>query len=1584
MTPEDSKRSKFRGFWRSLKGSHSETPPQAVNQSAPAPVGKLPKDSLVASPSSAEATTEVTAGDLGSPRSLISSDTAVSLWTDAYDNIADQELVSAYEIVLTEQAGVKYAAQGIANAFTGSSGQGRMRIMASVAGEMTEKASSELAEGVATTAESIAKVASGLGKLLASYPPAAMALSGVAAALPILAKPLNVRKSMVSVLKHVMERIEWYMSLSNALLQENWRDNDDFARWRASLRTSLVDLYKALLTLEMRCICRYYGSGSLKAHLKEMLSLVDWDADLASLKAREGDVETQISQYNTQAVVEHLRSLRDQGAESAVSLRDAAGALDSLAQLSSDWREEQAQRHREKARKELSALIGKFYTHYKECMKRNNERVEGTCEWFTGHKTFLHWLEPGSDPVLVVSADPGCGKSTLARYLVEHTLRQELPGSAICYYFFKDSEEQRYTFRAITALLHQLFDQQPERAEACQNQIYKLGNKLDPGPEDLWDIFRHALHTDTSPVEGMYGDVVCVLDALDECNPADLKPLLKNINTLVSTGHSRPNVARVRFLLTTRGHPAIMEQINAMGSRVLRLAGEGKAEIDSIQEEIMIVANHRLGELVKRKRLDDETKGVIARSLEEKGSEQRTYLWVTLIFKALESNFDDRPAAWEKLIHDLPQGVSEAYESLLRQVKDEEFVRLLISLVVVAKQPLSLRQMTREFLQESSPSGASLGSHWARNVTEQSGHKAMAESCVAYLSIESVRKIFADDDHYRNEVERQSSSLNSSYEFLQYVGPQWAQHFCLSQVITDGQWTGDIDERYHHAYLSLFRLPQTLKQTWARSALNSTPYNRDLQFPDTLPLRDLGPYLAATFGHIRPLVEFYARGQKFPYICAPGQEVSGTPEAVPRRGTLADIAGCLLGYAVAGSSETTASYLRHTFPHTKHECVNYLWLACLDGNLNLPLIKALLGGTEAVNRAPEGPMSSWKNEQYPTLLLTAAGSSSYQSQQLLLVKLLVDNGADVLARNDSEQTVMHIVANMKSSSTGQLLTVFMEHGADIDTQDDRGRTPLSSMLIEADYSSEMTSYDSLRLLLSFGADPALPDFNEYRPLHYTAYQGPAPPVDALLGVGVHAEPKTVLGHTPLHLSCMTIRRVETLQAVRALHPSKQQQQQQRGAARGGTAMVAPSRRRRGLPGRPPQARRRRRAAGRRGDDGRRPGPRRLHTAPLRGPGGRPGPGRAADPAARRRPRRRQRQRPDDSAPRLFRVRARAPLAQVRRPRVRRGPEAGIIGLLVDGCGVDAAVEDREGRTAMEYALQHPGDKIHVFLRECMDKRPAYSASGDGNAAAEDVASSASERPASSSITYLPNCPSATKKKRSAESRMWQLVASTFPLFWLVTLARHIDRPTLLLITQRALHTYLLAVGLLLGAALAAGARSVPYRYVHGRKAALNAGTSDTSDTYVFTDERAVAAVLMGWVCWYGGLVRSYQHSYDLLGRITFRHRRGGRDGGGGRTIHLRQRERDARLVLGLAVAVLAIALGHPGFRALAGAGSRQLGLTDGAVGRFGAWALQRLFAARRRTGKVEAAWRPRSRWDQVASGVRRQWWWLKFMALRRR
>ncbi|PGH36358.1 hypothetical protein GX50_00863 [[Emmonsia] crescens] len=79
---------------------------------------------------------------------------------------------------------------------------------------------------------------------------------------------------------------------------------------------------------------------------------------------------------------------------------------------------------------------------YRDQKDRIPDRIPGTCEWFVEYELFRDWKESRSSKVLWVSADPGCGKSVLAKYLADSILA---PGESrmTCYFLFKDDSEPK-------------------------------------------------------------------------------------------------------------------------------------------------------------------------------------------------------------------------------------------------------------------------------------------------------------------------------------------------------------------------------------------------------------------------------------------------------------------------------------------------------------------------------------------------------------------------------------------------------------------------------------------------------------------------------------------------------------------------------------------------------------------------------------------------------------------------------------------------------------------------------------------------------------------------------------------------------------------------------------------------------------------------------------------------------------------------------------------------------------------------------------------------------------------------------------
>ena len=323
---------------------------------------------------------------------------------------------------------------------------------------------------------------------------------------------------------------------------------------------------------------------------------------------------------------------------------------------------------------------------YAERKNRNIKRVEGTCEWFTNHNRFKDWYTQRASSLLWVSADPGCGKSVLARYLVDELFPG--PDRIVCYFFFKDdSSEQRSASIAICALLHQLLERDRELLKhPAVKKLLTSRDKFDDAFWDLWSALMAILADQKTT-----GDVIFVLDALDECSDSDRKSLIEAIGEVDFEGPTR---ARFKLLLTSRPYDRIQRSFQALESKmpVIHLSGEGPEEVAQISEEIGLVIKHTVQQISLEKQLTPEEHDFLSDHLTS--VENRTYLWVHLTIDIIRKNPGFNKGDVRRAITELPSSVDEAYERILNRCSDIEKARKIFASILVAEEALTVEDIS--------------------------------------------------------------------------------------------------------------------------------------------------------------------------------------------------------------------------------------------------------------------------------------------------------------------------------------------------------------------------------------------------------------------------------------------------------------------------------------------------------------------------------------------------------------------------------------------------------------------------------------------------------------------------------------------------------------------------------------------------------------------------------------------------------------------------------------------------------------------------------------------------------------------------
>ena len=241
----------------------------------------------------------------------------------------------------------------------------------------------------------------------------------------------------------------------------------------------------------------------------------------------------------------------------------------------------------------------------------------------------------------------------------------------------------------MAAILHQLFSAIPSLVRHALFPYELNGKELPHLLDVMFDILVDAAN-DTAVTQ-----IVCVMDALDECDEHERLFLIEKITNFYRESKSFTPVEKpkLKFFLTSRPYDDIQFQFHQLVQEVPTIHLSGDEESAGISSEIDRVTVANVQKLAGEKGFDQDTTKFLQDKLLE--VENRTYLWLSLIMEEIRtSHRRGNRREIERLVSDIPRSVMDAYDSILNKSRDKQLARELLHIILAAKTPLSLEEMS--------------------------------------------------------------------------------------------------------------------------------------------------------------------------------------------------------------------------------------------------------------------------------------------------------------------------------------------------------------------------------------------------------------------------------------------------------------------------------------------------------------------------------------------------------------------------------------------------------------------------------------------------------------------------------------------------------------------------------------------------------------------------------------------------------------------------------------------------------------------------------------------------------------------------
>lgn len=648
---------------------------------------------------------------------------------------------------------------------------------------------------------------------------------------------LTIRKLLLKPTEENEAAIKGLNCIANLIVVYRWQEklylHDNAA---SEFRDLAKPLYTKILEYEATLLV-HIQQKPLKQWTKDVFGFNDWTSHVASI---------QLLDANCRDVTNSIASVR------AKEWRDEERK----------WQDKLLQQPRQdEERRNIKTL----YSNYEAGKNVNPERITGTCEWLLNHTVFLAWRESQRSAMLWLSADPGCGKSVLSKYLVDRqgevlTVNPETP--TVCYFFFKDGDVDRTDgAKAVCAFLHQLFLQQPQLYQYAKEDFANKSERFLTDFDALWNIFLKAAENASGR------EVICVLDALDECKEGSRKALAAKLVQLYSPhGLDKDRRPMLKFFVTSRPEFRIERDFKALTSALSEVRLRGEEESEQISREIDLVIRYKVEELGSKMDLNESDKATLQENLLH--IPHRTYLWLYLTFDDVGEKLELTKVEIADISKTIPKTVDQAYTAILDKSPDQERARKLLHIVLAATRPLTLQetnvamvmeerctsykslnlwrpevcesriknicglflsvvdskvylihQTAREFLvcEETADTYSILqafpSGHWKNSFYSAHSNLVLAKICIWYLQLRDFEEedltlaIEASEDEERRFSRNQKNcrSLQKKYHFLFYAAENWAAHFTQASSLPESALIKTVADRTYDTFSQTFR-----------------------------------------------------------------------------------------------------------------------------------------------------------------------------------------------------------------------------------------------------------------------------------------------------------------------------------------------------------------------------------------------------------------------------------------------------------------------------------------------------------------------------------------------------------------------------------------------------------------------------------------------------------------------------------------------------------------------------------------------------------------------------------------------------------